>query len=157
MIDFKLRPVDLTNRGDLETAQLIEAAEGLARPWFWHQHSLENSHIQFRLIHMPTTVRAVGLVAFGPAYVDEQHTFGILGDFALLQLAIAPTHQRQGLGRAVAVQVLQSLALQHDCRRILVAIPADSLSAQGFFQHLGFLPIAQPHYDGDPMWAIATL
>jgi len=157
MREFELRAVTLENRGDLEQINPGEQAQAwVRRHWFWHQHALENSHISFRLIHIPRAVHAIGMVAFGAAYSDEAHTIGFLGDFELLHLVIDQHYQRQGLGRDVAVQVLRTLANEPDCRRILVALNAANLPAQSFVEALGFLAIKQQHYDGDPMWAIAT-
>ncbi len=157
MNQFELRPVTLENRGDLE--EISPGEQALAwvhRHWFWHQHSLENSNICFRLIHISTSVRAIGMVAYGPAYTDENHTVGYLGDFELLHLVIDQRYQRQGFGREVAVQVLRNLAGEQDCRRILVALNVANLPAQAFVESLGFVAINQRHYDGDRMWAIAT-
>jgi ribosomal protein S18 acetylase RimI-like enzyme len=157
MTDFELRPVTLKNRGDLEHIHAGEQAQfWLQRHWVWHQHALENNHIVFRLIHIPSVVPAVGMVAYGPAYADEQHTIGILGDFELLHLVIDARYQRRGLGRAVAVQVLRILATEPDCKRILLTLNPANTPGKAFVEQLGFLPIAQKHYDGDPMWAIAT-
>ncbi len=157
MHEFELRPVTLENRGDLEQITLGEQARAWIQPhWFWHQHALENSHISFRLIHISTTVRAIGMVAYGPAYTDESHTIGYLGDFELLHLVIDQRYQRQGFGHKVAVQVLRTLAGEPDCKRILIALNAANLPAQAFVESLGFLAIHQQHYEDDPIWAIAT-
>lgn len=152
---FALKPVDLHNRGDLECLSVGDAQLWLKPRWFWHQHSLQDPHIHFYLVHITGAPQAVGRVALGPAYVDEHHCVAHLGDYQLLELVIDARLQGRGLGRAVAIHVLQMLASFEDCRRIVLSTHPENQRAQNFFQRLGFVRIAQEH-DGDPLWAIAT-
>lgn len=153
--EFELRPVDLHNRGDLQRLDLGDAELWLKPRWYWHQQSIQDPFVHFHLIHIPGAHQAVGSVAVGPAYVDENHCVAHLGDYQLLELALDRRWQGRGLGAAVAIQVFQQLAQLEDCRRIVLSIHPENQRAQHFFERLGFIRIAQEQ-DGDALWAIAT-
>lgn len=147
-----LEPVTLNNRGDLEDIEAGEPARYWVHvPWYWHQQSLDNPTITCRLIHLDSAPQAVGIVAYGPAYADEALTERMAGAYELHHLVIDHRHQRTGIGRRVARAVVQMLAAQPDCERVLVAHHPDNQVSRGLFLSLGFQPIEMQNYDGDPM------
>jgi mycothiol synthase len=144
--------VTTLNRGDLDDIEGgPEARYWVHSNWYWHQRSLDNPNILFRLVHLPEAETAVGLVAFGPAYADEALTQPIAGAYELIHLVIDHRYQRQGIGRVVAKAVLKMLAAQPDCERVLAAHHPDNLASADFFTRLGFRPTELRNYDGDPM------
>lgn len=147
-----LKPVTTLNRGDLDDIDAgSQQRYWVHANWYWHQQSLDNSNILFRLIHIPDVEGAVGMVAFGPAYADERLTQIIDGAYELIHLVIDVSHQRRGIGRTVTRAVLHMLAAQPDCTRVLVAHNPENSASHIFFTSLGFRAIDRQNYDGDPM------
>lgn len=152
---LSLRPVTIANRGDLGD---IDAGADQRRwvhfGWYWHQRSLENAEIQFRLVHVGGVDAAVGMVAFGPAYADEALTERRPGDYELHHLVIDESHQRRGVGRVAALAVMRMLAAEPDCVRVLAAHHPANSASRAFFSSLGFSETGERNYDGDPVRAI---
>jgi RimJ/RimL family protein N-acetyltransferase len=155
-VKLSLRPVTIANRGDLGA---IDAGPDQRRwvhfGWYWHQRSLENPAIQFRLVHLEGVEAAVGMVAFGPAYADEALTERRPGDYELHHVVIDERHQRRGVGRVVALAVMRMLAAEPDCVRVLAAHHPANLTSRAFFSSLGFRETGERNYDGDPVLSIA--
>ena len=148
----QLRPVTMHNRGDLED---IDAGDPqrywVHSPWYWHQWSLDNPTITFRLVHTDASEVAVGMVAYGPYHQDEALTQAVPGTFELIHLVIDHRTQAKGIGRIVAASVIASLKALPDCQRIVVAHHPENEVAARFFTRLGFLESALRNYDGDPL------
>jgi RimJ/RimL family protein N-acetyltransferase len=149
---IKLQPITLENRGDLDEIDPGESQRNWVHlAWYWHQQSIENPNIIFRLIHLDDLECAVGMVAFGPAYEDEKLTHPMEGAYEIIHLVMDHHHQKQGVGQLVARSIIHMLAAHPDCERILVAHHADNSTSRSLFIKLGFKPVDLRNYDGDPM------
>jgi diamine N-acetyltransferase len=149
---IKLHPVTLKNRGDLDEIDPGDLQRNWVHSaWYWHQQSIENPNIIFRLIHLDAVECAVGMVAFGPAYSDEKLTQPIDGAYEIIHLVIDHRHQKQGIGKLAAHSIIHMLAAHPDCERILVAHHPDNIASRSLFIKLGFQPVDLRNYDGDPM------
>lgn len=63
-----LRPVTTRNRGDLDDIDAGSTQRSWVHAnWYWHQQSLDNPNIVFRLVYIAEVETAVGMVAIGPA------------------------------------------------------------------------------------------
>jgi diamine N-acetyltransferase len=151
-MNIELRPVTIANRGDLED---IDAGDPqrhwVHSPWYWHQWSLDNPNIIFRLIHSSESETAVGMVAYGPLYEDEALTRAVPSAYELIHLVIDHRFQVKGIGRSVAESVIATLRALPDCQRILIAHHPDNTISRHFFARLGFQASEHANYDGDPM------
>lgn len=149
---IELRPVTIANRGDLED---IDAGDPQRRwvhsPWYWHQWSLDNSQIIFRLIHSSESETAVGMVAYGPLYEDEHLIRSVPGAYELIHLVIDHRFQAKGIGQIVAESVITELRRLPDCQEIFVAHHPENTVSRGFFARLGFQESMRKNYDGDPV------
>jgi RimJ/RimL family protein N-acetyltransferase len=149
---IKFSPVTLENRGDLDEIDPGEPQrQWVHSAWYWHQQSIENPNIIFRLVHLDALESAVGMVAFGPAYEDEKLTHQMDGAYEIIHLVMDYRHQKQGIGQLVARSVIHMLAAHPDCERILVAHHPDNIASRSLFIKLGFKPVDLRNYDGDPM------
>jgi ribosomal protein S18 acetylase RimI-like enzyme len=149
---ISLRPVTIHNRGDLED---IDAGDPqrywVHSPWYWHQWSLDNPQITFRLVHSSDAESAVGMVAYGPLFEDEALTKSVPGAYELIHLVVDHRAQRRGIGQVVAESVIATLRAQPDCERVFIAHHPDNAVSGAFFTALGFMPSDRVNYDGDPM------
>jgi RimJ/RimL family protein N-acetyltransferase len=149
---IKLQPITLENRGDLDEIDTGESQRHWVHSaWYWHQQSIENPNIIFRLVHLDALEYAVGMVAFGPAYEDEKLTHPMDGAYEIIHLVMDHRHQKQGIGQLVVRSVIHMLAAHPDCERILVAHHPDNSASRSLFLKLGFQPVDLKNYDGDQM------
>lgn len=155
-INVQLMPVTMANRGDLDDIDPGDPARYQVHSnWYWHQWSLDNPHVMFRLVHVEGEPSAVGMVAFGPFFTDRHLKEIVPGEYEIFHLVIDKNHQGQGLGKIVATSVLASLLALPDCLRVLVAIHPDNSRSRAFFSSLGVQPSDRRNYDGDPMYAFS--
>jgi RimJ/RimL family protein N-acetyltransferase len=148
----KLHPVTLENRGELDDITLDEYQRSWVHAsWYWHQQSIENPNILFRLIYIESIESAVGMVAFGQAYSDEELTIPISGSYEIIHLVVDHRYQKQGIGKLVARSIIHMLAANPDCERVLVAHHPENKVSRLLFIKFGFQPIPLRNYDGDPM------
>ena len=151
-VNIGLRPVTMSNRRDLEKVDPGQEARGWVHSaWYWHQVSLERPEVTFRLIHADESERAVGMVAYGPAYRDEALSVVVPGWYELAHLVIDHRWQRRGIGRLVAESGLTVLAGLPDCARLLVCHHPANVASRALFTQLGFEDSAEVNYDGDPI------
>jgi diamine N-acetyltransferase len=149
---IKLQPITLENRGDLDEIDAgAPQRNWVHSAWYWHQQSIGNPNIIFRLIHSDAFECAIGMVAFGPAYEDEQLTRQIDGAYEIIHLVLDHHHQKKGMGQLVARSIIHMLAAHPDCERVLVAHHPDNSVSRSLFIKLGFQPVELRNYDGDPM------
>lgn len=149
---IQLRPVTVKNRGDLEDIDPGDRQRYWVHSnWYWHQQSLDNSNVTFRLIHVVPEEPAVGMVAFGPMYTDEALTKTLSGAYEIMHLVIDVKHQRQGIGARVVTSVPETLLALPDCERVVVAVHPDNTASAALFLTLGFVPADMRNYDQDPM------
>jgi diamine N-acetyltransferase len=149
---FRLEPVTLDNRGDLDDIDPGRAAlEWVHSNWYWHQVSLDRPPVNFRLVHVDGVDVAVGMVGYGQAYADEALLQPVPGRYELAHLVIDHRHHRQGIGKAVARSVLTMLAAEPDCSEVIVAHHPDNEPSRLLFQKLGLQPTEERNYDGDPL------
>lgn len=149
---IQLRPVTLANRGDIDDIDPgPQALAWVHVGWYWHQVDLDRPAVEFRLVHVDGIDSAVGMVAHGPAYRDEELTEAIPGRYELTHLVIDHRHHRQGIGTVVARSVLTTLAARPDCEEIMVAHHPDNAPSRALFLGLGCTPSDERNYDGDPV------
>jgi RimJ/RimL family protein N-acetyltransferase len=149
---IQLRPVTLANRGDLDDIDPGEPERYLVHAnWYWHQQSLENPDVTFRLIHLKDHESAVGMVAYGPFYNDRGLTQRADGSYEVIHLVIDRRWRRSGIGTRVVASVVRILRALPDCQRVVVATHPDNEVSKGFFQSMGFQPVDKKNYDGDPI------
>lgn len=154
---ISLRPVTVANRGDLEDIDPgPEQRYWVHSNWYWHQWSIDNPHIVFRLIHVEGIEAAVGMVAYGPFYRDEALTEAVAGEYEIIHLVIDHQYHGRGYGKVAALAALRSLLALPDCQRVVVANHPDNTAARAFFRSLGFVPIDRRNYDGDPMMEVVA-
>jgi ribosomal protein S18 acetylase RimI-like enzyme len=152
---IELRPVTLANRGDLDDIDPGDPQRYWVHSnWYWHQQSLDNPNITFRLVHVRGQEAAVGMVAWGPMYLDEALTDRVQGAYEITHLVLDRRHQRQGIGAAVARKVLAMLLALPDCEGVVVAVHPDNAASASLFRSLGFVPADMTNYDGDPMLVV---
>lgn len=151
---FRLEPVTLANRGDLDDIDPGGPALGWVHAnWYWHQVSLDRPRVSFRLVHVDGVDEAVGMVGYGQAYADEALLQPVPGRYELAHLVIDHRRHRRGIGRAVARSVLTMLAAEPDCAEVIVAHHPDNEPSRQLFISLGLQPIEEHNYDGDPLLA----
>jgi diamine N-acetyltransferase len=151
-MNLELRPVTIHNRGDLEDIDAGEAQHyWVHSPWYWHQWSLDNPDIIFRLIHSSESETAIGMIAYGPLYENEALTRAVSGAYELIHLVIDHRYQGKGIGRTVAESVIATLRTLPNCQQILIAHHPDNTASRDFFARLGFQESEHVNYDGDPM------
>jgi RimJ/RimL family protein N-acetyltransferase len=149
---LQLRPVTVSNRSDLEDIDPGDPQRYWVHSnWYWHQQSLDNPSVTFRLIHIAQHEPAVGMVGYGPMYTDEALTNAVPGAYEITHIVIDMKHQRQGLGALVAKSVLDLLLALPDCERVLVAVHPDNAASAALFRSIGFVPVDLKNYDQDPM------
>lgn len=153
-MNIALRPVTISNRGDLDEIHLGEERFWLHSNWYWHQQSLERASVQFRLVHLAGEECAVGLVAFGPCFLDETLLQVVPGVYELIHLGIDHRFRGRGIGKRVAQVVIGMLQAEPDCAEIVIAHHQDNHGSRAFFIGLGFKPIERRNYDGDPMLSL---
>jgi RimJ/RimL family protein N-acetyltransferase len=153
---LELRPVTIANRGDLDDIDpgLIHKY-WIHANWYWHQQSLDNPRVQFRLIHQAGVEQAVGMIAWGPYFADESLLEATPGDYEIYHLVIDQHHQGQRIGQLAVDAVLKDLLALPDCVRVLVAINPENEPSRRFFTRRGFRPFDRLNYDGDPMMMYA--
>jgi RimJ/RimL family protein N-acetyltransferase len=157
-MSIQLCPVTIHNRGDLEDIDAGDPARyWVHSPWYWHQWSLDNPHITFKLIHSSDAEQAVGMVAYGPLYEDEALTKPVSGAYELIHLVVDHRAQGKGIGRIAAEAVIAGLRAQPDCERIFIAHHPDNHASSAFFAKLGFTPSSRVNYDGDPMRVLEVI
>lgn len=101
-VHIQLRPVAVANRGDLEDIDPGDPQRTWVHAnWYWHQRSLDHPEVTFRLVHVPAEDAAVGMVAYGPMYLDESLTQRVTGAYEIMHLVLDAKHQRKGLGAIV--------------------------------------------------------
>ncbi|GAA1476406.1 hypothetical protein GCM10009623_08520 [Nocardioides aestuarii] len=151
---LRLEPVTLANREFLDEVDPgAHALSWVHSSWYWHQVSLDRPRVQFRLVHEGEAV--VGMVAWGPAYADEELTELVPGRYELTHLVVDHRHQRRGVGAAVSRAVLRMLAAEPDCREVVVAHHPDNAASRSMFTALGLRPAEERNYDGDPLLVAA--
>ena len=149
---IQLRPVTVANRGDLEDIDPGDPQRTWVHAnWYWHQRSLDHPKVTFRLVHVAAEDAAVGMVAYGPMYLDESLTQRVTGAYEIMHLVLDAKHQRKGLGAIVGKSVLAALLALPDCRRVVVAVNPHNEASAAFFRALGFVPTELRNYDQDPM------
>lgn len=68
----------------------------------------------------------------------------------ILNLAVSPEKQRQGLGRKLLTHLL-AVALEHDTRSVFLEVRASNLAAQNLYEQQGFNTLAvRRHYYPSP-------
>jgi len=155
MLGISLRPVTIRNRGDLDDIDPgPQEKYWVHSNWYWHQQSLDNLNIVFRMVHVEGMEHAVGMLAYGPFYRDNALTDPAPFDYELIHLVIDYRYKRRGIGSTVAVAALAALQANPDWKRVLVASHPENLDAQRFFAKLGFVPTSEVNYDGDPLSVI---
>ncbi len=150
-VPIQLRPVTVVNRGDLEDIDPGDPQRTWVHAnWYWHQQSLDHPEATFRLVHVVAEDAAVGMVAYGPMYLDESLTQRVTEAFDIVHLVMDAKHQRKGLGAIVGKSVLAALLALPDCRRVVVAVNPDTNASAAFSRALGFVPTELRNYDQDP-------
>jgi RimJ/RimL family protein N-acetyltransferase len=148
---WQLRPVTISNRGDLEEIDLGDEKYWMHSNWYWHQQALEHPDVHFRLVHLEGEDTAVGLVAFGRSFTDEALQQAVPSAYEVIHLGLDVRVRGRGLGRRVAEAVIGMMWAEPDCLEIVVAHHHDNLGSRAFFSHLGFQPTERQNYDGDPL------
>lgn len=75
----------------------------------------------------------------------------------ILNLAVAPTHQRRGVGRALAERALELLSAR-GAQAVYLEVRESNAAARGLYQGLGFEPVARrPNYYRHPVEAALIL
>jgi diamine N-acetyltransferase len=67
---------------------------------------------------------------------------GLIGPWFLWKLMIAPTGQRQGVGRAV-VRHVAAMVKSHGATELLVSVAQGEGTPYGFYLGLGFVPTGE--------------
>ncbi len=149
-MNVQLRPVTIANRGYLEDIEPGEPQRYWVHSnWYWHQQSLDNPNITFRMVHVASEEAPVGMVAYGPMYLDEALTRRVSGAYEITHLVLDVKYQRRGLGAIVCNAVLAALLELPDCQRVVVAVHPDNNASAAFFLSLSFAPTELRNYDQD--------
>jgi len=137
----------------LGTVDDIDAVFDLNKQLFsekWSKKSfLDVMQLGFNLyVHEQASQPALPMQLTG--YILSQD---ILDEVHIMQVAVAPAYQRQGIANALSLQLLKA---KQDFQLILLEVRASNMAAQALYNKLGFLEIGRrksyyiPELTGDP-------
>lgn len=117
------------------------------------EHCLEVQMYPEQQAYMPSILfslaqaRFEDLVPYGVMHKGKMVGFLMYGNFAgicwINRVVIDKDHQRQGIGRAATMQLLERLQRNMRCREIRTSYAANNHIAQSFFGSLGFEPLVE--------------
>ena len=130
---------------DVKAAAALEA-DNQPRPW--SVGDFEEELVAENRIYL--VADEDGLIGFAGVMVfgDEAH---------LTNLLVAPAHRRQGVGRRLMRQLVES-SVEQGARHLTLEVRSKNTSARALYSHFGLMPVgARPGYYGDDdaliLWA----
>lgn len=82
---------------------------------------------------------------------------GVADEGEILNLAVAPAHQRRGLGRMLAQRAIETLAAR-GARAVYLEVRESNTAARRLYEGLGFEAVARrPNYYRQPVEAALVL
>lgn len=138
MPDWIIEPLRIA--ADLDAVIAVEEAS-FTNPWTreMYQAELEHAGVSFFLLARAPDRTVIGFCSFWRV-VDEIH---------INNMAVLPSHRRQGVGRALLARVLREAAVQGAVRALL-EVRRSNDAARRLYEALGFTVagIRQAYYTG---------
>lgn len=123
---FDCRPL---TAADLRAVAAVDAS---ATPWCWSLAQFAQSHSAGHLCHVCEWQQAETVRVLGFAIVQR-----VLDEASLLNIAVDPGWQGQGLGRRLLMEVMD-ICRAEGVKRMLLEVRASNLRAQQLYESLGF-------------------